>query len=72
MKVISEPSKEAWAHRHTCDRCESQLEIEVGDFTRTIHDQRDGSAAVVMCPTCGADQWIDLAVIPKALHHRLP
>lgn len=72
MKVISTPSTEPWSMKATCQTCCTIVELEIGDFSRHVSDQRDGDAAVYKCPTCGRENWIDTGLIPRSLHHRLP
>lgn len=72
MKIIEEPSKRPWSAVFVCQQCATRLEIEIGDFKRHVSDQRDGNAAVYECPTCGRENWVDTALIPRHLHHRLP
>ncbi len=72
MKIIDAPSTKAWSKQFTCNRCSTCVELEVSDFKRTCHDQRDGSAAVYSCPTCKGDVWVDMSLIPRELHYRLP
>lgn len=72
MRVLSDPSTKGWTKETECGRCETRVELSIDDFSRTVSDQRDGDAAVYVCPTCGADQWVSMALIPKHLHHRLP
>lgn len=72
MRIIDEPSKKPWALETQCGTCQTRLEVEVGDFKRTVYDQRDGNAAVFACPTCGRSNWVDLSLVPRHLHHRLP
>lgn len=71
MKILSEPSKK-WTHETACQTCNTRLELEMEDFSRTVYDQRDGDAAIFKCPTCGRENWVDLHIIPRHLHYRLP
>lgn len=72
MKILKDPSKTPWSMKTDCDQCSATLEVEIGDFKRIIHDQRDGDATAFMCPSCGNENWVDLAFIPKHLRFKLP
>lgn len=72
MKIINVPSNKPWTREVECQKCSTEVEIEIDDFNRRIDDQRDGSAAEWTCPTCKSACWVDISLIPTYLHHRIP
>ena len=72
MRIIDVPSAKPWCLACTCGNCHTRVEVEIGDFKKTFHDQRDGSAAVFVCPTSGREVWVDYDRIPPELRHKLP
>ncbi len=71
MRVVAEPPKD-WSLDTQCPRCSARLQVNLADFKRTSHDQRDGSSANYVCPVCQNHNWVDLKVIPREFHWRLP
>lgn len=72
MKIIKKTDTNAWAHSVTCDKCDSELEVEKNDlyFKHYPGDCRGESAYdkfYCYCPVCHDQINILNEKIPKAV-----
>jgi hypothetical protein len=73
MKIIKKTNTDAWAYNHTCDICDSELEVEKSDlYTQhfsadTFRNEPAYDKFYFYCPVCRAK--IDLLTddVPKAV-----
>lgn len=70
MKILKRPNT-TWSFKHTCVKCEAELEVEKGDvkFHSYPGDFRDPGYETwtATCPCCTANFDIPASRIPKAV-----
>lgn len=71
MKVIKKQDTTQWSHKHTCDKCDSELEVEPKDLRHKHYDGdfRDPAYDVYLaqCPVCADEFTISSKRIPKLI-----
>lgn len=70
MKIIKRPDTQ-WSHKHTCNNCTAELEVEKGDVKHQSYpgDFRDPGYEIwqATCPICSVVFTIPEKSIPKAV-----
>ena len=71
MKVLKKLDVSNWRYKKTCEKCDSELEIEVSDVKHQHYsgDQRDPSYDEYWanCPVCSAKLQITKDKMPKLI-----
>lgn len=69
MQVISKPDTNNWSTKHTCDNCDSKLEINGEDIIYKLECQGfydiESDAYYVDCPVCSELSYVQESEIPK-------
>lgn len=72
MKIIKQADTSSWSYRATCDKCESELQVEPGDLCHIHHEGYDMREPAwdeyyASCPVCSGIVGVPESKIPKAL-----
>lgn len=71
MKIIKKTDTDAWSHKYTCDKCETEMEIEKGDLCHQHHSgygrESDYDEFYCFCPICHDKIVVVSSKIPKAV-----
>lgn len=70
MKILKRPNTQ-WSYKHTCVKCDAELEVEKGDVKYHSYpgDFREPGYETwsANCPCCSASIDIPVSKIPKAV-----
>lgn len=70
MKILKQPDTN-WSHKHTCSKCDAELEVEKTDvkyvYCSGYGREPDYDYWTATCPVCSESFHVPVTKIPKAV-----
>jgi hypothetical protein len=75
MKIIKKAYIQVWSYRHTCHKCDTEMEIEKSDVHTQYYSgygrEEDYDQFYCFCPVCRGKIVLVSARIPKAVQFEI-